>query len=364
MRHLTPGATVDMGEVVDEEHGGIRATIATESGVRLMPRPRPPTATRTAFVFSGGGARGALHVGALRALLGAGIRPDMLVGTSIGAWNAAWLARRPTCEGVEELAAIWRELRPHHVLFGRTFPLSSRLWSLKGLQLLSALRRMTGGCSSLYDDAGLRHLLTLQFANQTFEDLALPLRVIATDLSHGGRAVFQSGRVVDTLLASSAIPGIFPPVCINGAMYADGGMVDGCSVETAVEMGARRIFVLAIGFDSDADGGSAWSDNLEHSPQQARQESRRTVAAAIQRASQVMGNYQIQRAVDRMPRDVEVHLISLGAGTPTGTLNFGNVSRLMDGAYCSTRAYLDATYSGRSASAHQRSEAEVAQLSA
>ncbi|MGZ3714250.1 MAG: patatin-like phospholipase family protein [Ktedonobacterales bacterium] len=327
-----------------------------------MPRPVPPADTRTAFVFSGGGARGALHVGALRALLEAGIYPDMAVGTSIGAWNAAWLARTPTLEGVEDLANIWQALLPQHVLFGRRFPLCSRVLSFKGLAMLAALRRLKGGCSSLYGDAGLRQLLTLHLTDQRFEDLALPLSVIATDLSHGGRAVFRSGHVVDALLASSAIPGIFPPVCIDGSMYADGGMVDGCSVETAVDLGARRIFVLAIGFDSDADGGSSWSVNKEHSPKQARRGSGRTIPAVIQRASQVMGNYQIQRAIERAPLDVEIHLISLSTGTGGGTLSFGNVSQWMSSAYDSTRAYLDTMCSSRTADAQQCHEAVALRL--
>ncbi|HEX8035122.1 MAG TPA: patatin-like phospholipase family protein [Ktedonobacterales bacterium] len=349
----------DKGDVVEREQ---KVRAAAESGIRLIPRPVPPTDTRTAFVFSGGGARGALHIGALRALLEAGIRPDMVVGTSIGAWNAAWLARKPTLEGVEELANIWQALLPHHVLFGRRLPLWSRALSFKGLAMLAALRRMTGGCSSLYGDAALRQLLTSHLTDQTFENLALPLSVIATDLSHGGRAVFRSGRVVDALLASSAIPGIFPPVCIDGAMYADGGMVDGCSVETAVDLGARRIFVLAIGFDSDADGGASWSENKEQSPKQARRGTGRTIPAVIQRASQVMGNYQIQRAIERVPRDVEIHLISLSTGTDGGTLSFGNVSRWMASAYESTRAYLDAMCSSSTADAEQRHEAATLRL--
>lgn len=351
----------DRGDLTEREQKVLRAA---ESGIRLIPHPAPPTDTRTAFVFSGGGARGALHVGALRALLEAGIRPDMAVGTSIGAWNAAWLARRPTLEGVEELATIWQELQPQQVLFGRRLPAGSRARSLKGLLMLTALRRITGGRSSLYDDAGLRQLLALHLENQTFEDLALPLSVIATDLSHGGRAVFRSGRVVDAVLASSAIPGIFPPVRIDGAMYADGGMVDGCSVETAIDLGARRIFVLAIGFDSDADGGSAWSEHKDREPKQAGHRSRRTIPAVIQRASQVMGNYQIQRAIERAPRDVEIHLISLSAGTEGGTLSFGNVSQWMSSAYRSTQAYLDALHSSRSANAHQGHEATASRRTA
>lgn len=330
---------------------------ATESGIRhiqyRLPHNTTRTNTSTAFVFSGGGARGALHVGALRALLQAGIHPDMVVGTSIGAWNAAWLARMPTLDGVEALADVWYGLQPQQVLLGRKRPIGSRLARIRALHallMLTALRRIAGGSSSLYSDAGLRQILTQHLADTTFDELALPCSVIATDLSHGGRAVFRRGPVVDALLASSAIPGIFPPVRINGSMYADGGMVDGCSVETAVEMGARRIFVLAIGYDADADAGALWSRAAEHPEEPAHALSRRSVSAVIQRASQVMGNYQIQRAMERVPAGVEVHLVSLspGSSSGSGSLSFGNVSRWIESAYNSTRAYLDAVACARS----------------
>jgi predicted acylesterase/phospholipase RssA len=260
----------------------------------------------------------------------------MLVGTSIGAWNAAWLARSPTLEGVEALAAVWKSLQPGQVLLGQNLPFCSRVRALKSLLMLAALRRVVSGRSSLYSDAGLRQTLAQHFTDLTFEDLALPLSVVATDLSHGGRAVFRHGPIVDAVLASSAIPGIFPPVNIGGALYADGGMVDGCSVETAIELGARRIFVLAIGYDADAGDGASWRQ--AGAP-------RHSAPSVIQRASQVMGNYQIQRALERAPRGVETRLICLSPDSGGGTLSFGNVSGWIEDAYRSTRAYLDATYS-------------------
>lgn len=299
----------------------------------------------TAFVFSGGGARGALHVGALRALLEAGIRPDMLVGTSIGAWNAAWLAHAPTLDGVEALADIWQRLQSGQILLGQRRPVWSR--ALGSLLMLTALHRVAAGCSSLYSDTGLRQILTRRFADLSFEDLALPLSVIATNLSHGGRTVFQRGPLVDAVLASSAIPGIFPPVSVDGALYADGGMVDGCSVETAIEMGARRIFVLAIGYDAMAGDGAAWASAGE------RHMSRHSAPSVIQRASQVMGNYQIQRELERTPPGVETHLISLSSGAGGGTLSFGNVAGLIERAYQSTRAYLDTACARAASDARQ-----------
>ncbi|HEX8983417.1 MAG TPA: patatin-like phospholipase family protein [Ktedonobacterales bacterium] len=329
---------------------------AAGSSIRRLRSRSSSRAGATAFVFSGGGAHGALQVGALRALFEAGIRPDMLVGTSIGAWNAAWLAQSPTLAGVEMLAAIWKSLRTEHVMLGTCRSIWSRVRALGGLFLLTALRRLFGGCSSLYSDTGLRQILSQRFADLTFEDLALPLSVIAANLSHGGRAVFQRGRIVDTLLASSAIPGVFPPVDVDGALYADGGLVDGCSVETAIEMGARRIFILAIGYDAKAGDGVEWARQGEHEGH--------SVKSVIQRASQVMGNYQIQRALERTPQGVEAYLIALTPGAGQGSLNFGGVAEMIEHAYSSTQAYLRTAFTQASDETHRLADALTPALSA
>lgn len=331
----------DEVETSQSKHtGAYLSTSGSYSAIRSLHSVRLREREGTAFVFSGGGARGALHVGALRALLEHGVRPDMVVGTSIGAWNAAWTARTPTLEGVEALANAWRELEPAQVLLGRQPRTSFPLRTLGGRLLATAMRRLVSGQPSLYSDTGMRQLLSRYLGDLTFEELAVPLRVIAADLTHGGRAVFDSGPVVPTVLASSAIPGIFPPVGIGDAVYADGGTVDGCSVETAVKMGARRIFVLAIGYDTLGDGGTLWTNAAPHEPHRVRSNSPYSAAAVIQRASQVMGNYQIERALEQLPRTIESHVITLSTATGNGTLKFGNVSDWIERAYTATNEYL------------------------
>lgn len=304
------------------------------SGMRCIQRLRPQARPRTAFVFSGGGARGALQVGALRALFEYGELPDVVVGTSIGAWNAAWIARTPTCAGVEALAEAWLGLQPDQVLLGRPAPTCAPKRALKGFLLLAALRRLARGCSSLFSDDGTRRLLSRYLGEVTFDELALPLRIVAADLTHGGRAVFSHGAVVPAVLASSAIPGIFPPVRIGDVYYADGGTVDGCSIETAVELGARRIFVLANAYDTLGDGADLWRC------EEYDRATSRSVAAVIQRASQVMGNYQIERALERLPHGVQAHVISLSTENGAGSLSFRDVTAWMDHAYLTTRDYL------------------------
>lgn len=301
-------------------------------GMRLIHHPEREQRPRTAFVLSGGGARGALQVGALLALLERGVYPDMVVGTSIGAWNAAWLARMPTLVGVQELADIWRQMHASDLFFGRALP---RWAPLRGLLALAALRRVARGRSSLYGDAGMRQLLAGHLGELTFGDLALPLAIVAANLTDGGRTVFRSGPLAPAVLASSAIPGIFPPVRIGNSVYADGGTVDGCSVETAVAMGARRIVVLANGFDVLNDGGGRWSA--------LRPDESCPMACVLQRASQVMGTHQIRQALERLPRGVEAHVISLSSGDEGGTLNFRRVPRWIEHAHATTCAYLAAT---------------------
>src|SRR5262249_52140530 len=175
----------------------------------------------TAFVLSGGGARGALQVGALRALLEAGIHPDVVVGTSIGAWNGALLARDPTLTGVDTIAAAWLTAHPTRVLLGIEPPANSPASAHATMRMLVAARRIAAGQSSLYGDTGLREFIKRVAGDLTFEELTLPLRIIATDITHGTRVIFGSGPLSSAILASSAIPGIFPPVRIDDTFYVD-----------------------------------------------------------------------------------------------------------------------------------------------
>jgi NTE family protein len=187
---------------------------------------------KTAFALSGGGARGAAQVGMLRALLEAGVRPDFVVGTSVGAWNGAWLASDPQVASLDRLGQVWRQI---------TRASFDMVW-------WRAARNMVRRRPSLYDGQGIARLLARYLRVHTFEDLAVPLHVVAIDLSNGRKAVFSDGPLTPAVLASSAIPGVFPPITIDGRQHVDGGMVDPTGLETAVELGARRVYVLDCGY--------------------------------------------------------------------------------------------------------------------
>jgi len=185
-----------------------------------------------AFVLSGGANLGAEQAGMIEALLDAGIRPDVLVGTSIGAANAAFLASDPSPERARALSSLWRRVRSHDV-----FPVNP--WGM-------ARAVMRGG--ALFSIEPLRRLLEREIPYGSIEHAAVPLLIVATAFDDGSEVVFDSGRIVDAILASTALPGVFPPHEINGRLYLDGGLVDQVPVAPAIEAGADTIYVLSVGF--------------------------------------------------------------------------------------------------------------------
>jgi predicted acylesterase/phospholipase RssA len=331
---------------------------------------RPRWRDYTAFVLSGGGARGALQVGALRALFEAEIKPDVIVGTSIGAWNGALLAWNPTLAGIEAMEAAWREAHPTRVLLGMEPPANAPSQAHATLRTIAAAQRVAAGKPSLYGNVGVREFIQRLIGEHTFEELAVPLRVVATDITHGTRAVFDSGPLAPAVLASSAIPGVFPPVRIGDSVYVDGGSLDNASVETALTLGARRIFVLEVGYDEQATGAALWSSPAidETSEVEEAQKSGRNgrvrfgglrrsgsrpsvhpLAALLERTSQVVSHYQLEQALARVPRGIEVHVIRVGHAAAGGALEFEKAPRWMEQGYAFTRAYLaSAEASGRS----------------
>jgi len=189
--------------------------------------------SRTAFVLSGGGSLGAVQVGMLQALTEAGIRPDLLIGTSVGAVNAAWIAGKPDHDGALLLGEIWRSLRRRHI-----FPLSA--WS--------SARGLLGRSNHVISNASLSEVLRKHLPYARLEDAAVPVHVITTELKTGHAVVLSSGPAVPALLASTAIPGIFPPVTIGRREFIDGGVANHAPITVAMELGASRIFVLPVGY--------------------------------------------------------------------------------------------------------------------
>jgi NTE family protein len=194
-------------------------------------RRRAPRGTRTAFVLSGGGNQAVSEVGMLRALLERGITPDVIIGTSAGAWNGAVIAADPTLAGVESLVKMWESLRGEEIFPGGRL---SRAWNL--------LTRD----DHLFSDVGLRDLLSRSELPSTFAELALPLRVVSCDLDSGEEVVFAGGPLIPALLASAALPGLFPPVRHDGRRLVDGAVVDTVPLWHALAGPIDRVYVLTI----------------------------------------------------------------------------------------------------------------------
>jgi NTE family protein len=189
-------------------------------------------APRTAFVLGGGGNLGAIQVGMLRAVLERGITPDVVVGCSVGAINAAAVASNPSLSGIEEMADIWLSIKDDVICpAGR----------------LSSIRLLTHRGHSLQPNDGLRRLLDSHLRYRSFEDFPIPFQVVATSLTTGHERWFSTGPVVEPILASAALPAVFPPVEIDRELFIDGGVVDNVPVSRALLLGATKVVVFHVG---------------------------------------------------------------------------------------------------------------------
>ena len=193
-------------------------------------------AARRTWVLGGGGARGAAQVGVLQALFEAGVEPPVaVVGVSVGALNGSAIAAYPSLAGVMMLRELWMSRQALDVFHAH--PLGV---------ILSGLRR--GQLSALPQDNVRRLVERAQTLTgiTTFEQLRLPLAVVATDLNSGKPAVFRAGALTPALLASTAIPGVFPSVRIDGREHMDGGVVDNTPFDVAIEDGAKEILAISL----------------------------------------------------------------------------------------------------------------------
>jgi NTE family protein len=216
-----------------------------------MPLEAPGAGRRRTWVLGGGGARGAAQVGALIALFEAGMEPpSRIIGTSVGALNGATVAAYPSLGGAGMLRGLWLSPQARGVF--RAHPLTV---------VLSRLR--TGSLTAL-PAANVKRVIdrAIQLTGiATFEGLHVPLEVVATDIGAGRPHVFSKGPLALALQASTAIPGVFPAVDIDGRRYLDGGIVDNMPISMAVEEGGREI----LGIDLMAGGElerhpRTWSD--------------------------------------------------------------------------------------------------------
>lgn len=183
----------------------------------------------TAFALSGGGNLGPLQAGAMLALLEAGIVPDLLVGSSVGALNAAAVACRPDVEGVRELVAAWGALRRRDVVRPG---------------LAGALAGFVGARNHLLSPARLHRLIERWVPVTRIEETTARLAVTATDALSGAGVVLTEGPVVEALAASAAIPGLFPAIRMGERWLIDGSLSANRPARQAQALGADVVYVI------------------------------------------------------------------------------------------------------------------------
>ena len=276
------------------------------SRIRELLRRKP---RRTAFVLSGGGNLGALQVGMLRALFERRIEPDLVLGCSVGALNGAAIAHDPSLAMVGRLQDLWRGIADHDVMPAGLLPTTVQL-ARKGV--------------AIHDNANLRKVIETVLPVRAFEELDVPFQCIAVALAEGRETWFAEGPIIEPILASAALPAVYPPVEIGGVAYLDGAIVNDVPVSRAVELGADRIFVLHVG---------SWD--------RPRPEPKRPIDMAMY-AYWLARRSRFQRDLAAIPPHIEVLVLPPG-GTPLIRYNdFGHSDEMIATSYQATSVFLDA----------------------
>lgn len=268
----------------------------------------------TAFVLGGGGRWGAVEVGMIQALHEAGIVPDLVLGTSIGAFNGAVIADYPGQEGVDRLSGFWEEVTGVDLFQTSFMDRAKRVAMLK---------------PSLHESGELRSLVEKAIHPDTrIEDLHIRFQCVAASIEKSREHWFDSGPLVDAVLASSAVPALFPPVEIAGEHFYDGGLVDSVPLGRAVDLGADVIYVLQVG-------------RME-SP--LRPPERLYEAALI--SFEIARRHRFATTMERLPDGIGVHLLPTGSPVAWDDRrqlrwkDTGGIEERMKVAFESTSAYL------------------------
>jgi len=222
----------------------VLAAVAVLAGCASGPREpetpiAPPAAVakvppRVGLALGGGAARGFAHVGVLQVLEEAGIKPDLVVGTSAGSLVAALYASGRNGQQLQQVAMTMDEA----AFADWTLPLFNR-----GVLRGEALGRYVNG----------------QVNNRLIENMAVPLGIVATDLNTGQGVLFRRGDTGTAVRASSAVPAVFVPVKIGSQEFVDGGLVSPVPVRYARQMGGEVIIAVDI---SSAPEGNPSGDSI------------------------------------------------------------------------------------------------------
>jgi NTE family protein len=267
--------------------------------------PVPP---KTALVLAGGGSLGAVQAGMLGALTAAGETIDFIVGASVGAINAGYFAADPSAAGAAKLKAIWRSITRNDVM-PVTLATAANV----------VLRR-----GYIFDNYALRALLERYIPYKRLEEAAIPVHIVATDMLSGEEVVLSRGPVVEAILASAAIPGIFPSVSIDGRDLVDGAIADNTPISAAIRLGATRLIVLPTGF----------ACALREPPKGA-------AARAMNAISQLVSR-QLVRDIEHYADKAQIYVAPSLCPLAVAPYDYSACASLVDQGEASTRAWIAA----------------------
>lgn len=271
-------------------------------------------------MLGGGGLLGANEVGMLRALLERGVMPDMVVGTSIGALNGAVVAAEPSLDGVARLGELWAGVESSGIFKG---------------SMLGRITTLARTRTHAHPNEPLRALIERELTVANIEDLRVPFQCVAASIERAAEHWFTTGPILDAVLASSAVPGLLPPVDIDGEHFFDGGLVNSIPVDRAVELGATLIYVLQVGRIEQPLSVPArpWDVAL--------------VAFEIARRHRFAGE------MESLPEGVVAHVLPTGEDARLNELrqqlrysDFSRVGERIERAYAATSAFLDGLGAG------------------
>jgi NTE family protein len=259
---------------------------------------------------------GAAEVGMLLALLEHQIRPDLIVGTSVGAINGALVAAEPTPGAVIRLRGVWEELAAKGIFAG---------------SVLARVGNLVRTRTHLHPPEPLRDLLMAHLPVTTFAELRVPFQCVAASIERAAEHWFTDGQLIDAVLASCAVPGLLPPMELDGEHYLDGGLVHSIPVGRAVALGADTIFVLHVG----------------RIDRPLRPPTRPWEVALV--AFEIARRHRFAADLAALPSHVTLHVLPSGeeASPGAGDLrnlryrHFSGVSDRIDRAYLAAGSYLD-----------------------
>jgi len=295
-----------------------------------------------AFALSGGGSLGAVQVGMLHALAKHGVGADVVVGVSVGALNGVYYAARPRLRDIEELAGLWLQVSQHdvfplnlddvsvavlgnlpwHPLRGarRALGAANYAFSLRPIALGSAA---LGRRNYLFPTTALEEFLRRVLPIQRLEDTAVPVEVVAAEASSGRTVPLSRGPAVPALLASAAIPGLYPAIEVDGLTLMDGALADRTPLERAIALGADDVYVLTSGCSCD----------LQAPP--------RTVLAMALHAYNLIEEQRLRAVVAQVGADTRLHVIPPLCPVEVSPVDFGQTGQLIRRAAKATAYWLD-----------------------